>query len=84
MVERLDVVSTFSNFGNRKRYFIHTFLAAKVINTYISCKFVKNSDDAMRVLLSFIILWVIDTFFTYKLIANFKSEFYDLESFRHM
>lgn len=35
MVERLDVVSTFSNFGNRKIYFIHTFLAAKAINTYL-------------------------------------------------
>ena len=79
MVERLDVVSTFSNFGNRKRYFIHTFLAAKVINTYISCKFVKNSDDAMRVLLS----WIINKFFSYKLIPNFRTEFYNLESFRH-
>ena len=35
MVEILDVVSTFSNFGNRKIYFIHTFLVAKVINTYL-------------------------------------------------
>ena len=33
MVEKLDVVSTSSNFDNRKIYFIHTFLVAKAIST---------------------------------------------------